>query len=246
MKSDEEIFAEKEKELKKTKETMSELESKLSMANRCLEASLNKEKEQQELMLQLQLQVDRLLMSNQQNKAGNNDDSGVSKLGSPSSMASSSSSKLSSQGGSQQQNQHARGAGGAGGGHHHAPLPHGRAKTAPQGNNNLLAPLDEKNSASGQPGGDGQKNRRAAAYSSPAVFTMDKFMQNFRARSQLLTETLEVRTSLFFFDRFQPVNILISNLFCLSSNLGERLCPPTERADVAARRRLSRRRRHSW
>ena len=45
LKSDEEIFAEKEKELKQLKESISELESKLSMTSRCLEASLNKEKE---------------------------------------------------------------------------------------------------------------------------------------------------------------------------------------------------------
>jgi chromosome segregation ATPase len=63
LKSDEEIFADKEKELNQLKENVSELESKLSMANRCLEASLNKEKEQQDLMLQLQIQLDKLMSS---------------------------------------------------------------------------------------------------------------------------------------------------------------------------------------
>ena len=41
------------------------LELKLSIANRYLEESFNKEKEQQELMLQLQIQLDKLMMNKQ-------------------------------------------------------------------------------------------------------------------------------------------------------------------------------------
>lgn len=199
LKSDEEIFKEKEKELIKMRETIGELESKLSMASRCLEASMYKEKEQQELMLQLQLQVDRLLLNNKMNEAGKlGDDSGVSKLGSPSSMTSSSStaSKMSPNAMTSAAATTTTTTTTGGGVRGVPPLPQARAKTAPQ-SNNLLTTLDEKNAAGGGGGNaetneNGQKNRRAAAYSSPAVFTMEKFMQNFRARSQLLAETLEV------------------------------------------------------
>lgn len=177
LKSDVEIFADKDKEVSQLKENINDLESKLTMANRCLEASLTKEKEQQELMLQLQLQLDRLILNNsalaKQDAAAtadrNNkqhDDSGVSKMSSPSSVSSLSSSKTTAAA--------AR------------PAAMPRAKTAPQSNSTTT--VEEK----GRGGGEEKKNTRAAAYSSPAQLTMEKFMQSFRARSQLLAETLEV------------------------------------------------------
>ena len=64
LKSDEEIFSDREKEISTLKETISELEAKLSLANRYLEASCQKEKEQQELMIQLQIQLDKTMQSN--------------------------------------------------------------------------------------------------------------------------------------------------------------------------------------
>ena len=67
MKSDEEIFLEKEKEINELKERMQDLDSNLFAANRYLEASLAKEKEQQELMVQLQIQLDNLMQGKQDN-----------------------------------------------------------------------------------------------------------------------------------------------------------------------------------
>ena len=61
LKSDEEIFADKEKEINDLKERIKDLESNLSAANRYLEASYAKEKEQQELMVQLQIQLDKMI-----------------------------------------------------------------------------------------------------------------------------------------------------------------------------------------
>lgn len=66
LKSDEEIFADKEKEISDLKERIKDLESNLSAANRYLEASYSKEKEQQELMVQLQIQLDRMMQGKQQ------------------------------------------------------------------------------------------------------------------------------------------------------------------------------------
>lgn len=68
LKSDEEIFADREKEITSLKDLVNELNSKLMTANRCLEAAFSREKEQQELMLQLQIQLDNLM----QNKASLN------------------------------------------------------------------------------------------------------------------------------------------------------------------------------
>jgi hypothetical protein len=171
-----------------------DLESKLSMSNRCLEASLNKEKEQQGLMLQLQLQQDRLLMANNNNNNNKNkqqtsdesstsgkltsNDSGVGKLSTASSSTQSQMTMPPKQ-----------------------PLP--RAKTAPQTTGLLSTGEKEKLSIQQQQQQlqqqlyqqqlqpSNKRNQRAAAYSSPALFTLEKFMQSFRARSQLLTETLE-------------------------------------------------------
>lgn len=170
-----------------------DLESKLSMSNRCLESSLNKEKEQQELMLQLQLQLDRLLMANNNNNINKNkqqtsdesstsgkltsNDSGVGKLSTASSSTHSQMTMPPKQ-----------------------PLP--RAKTAPQTTSLLSTGEKEKLSIQQQQQlqqqlyqqqlqPNNKRNQRAAAYSSPALFTLEKFMQSFRARSQLLTETLE-------------------------------------------------------
>ena len=67
LKSDEEIFADKEKEINDLKERIKDLETNLSTANRYLEASYAKEKEQQELMVQLQIQLDKMIQGRQQN-----------------------------------------------------------------------------------------------------------------------------------------------------------------------------------
>ena len=77
LKSDEEIFADKEKEINKLKEIIDEVEAKLSTANRYLEVSFSKEKEQQELMLQLQIQLDKLMQNRPEsnNVANTNDPS---------------------------------------------------------------------------------------------------------------------------------------------------------------------------
>ena len=66
MKSDEEIFSDKEKEINSLKDIISDLEVKLSTANHYLEASYQKEKEQKELMLQLQMQLDKLMKNKMQ------------------------------------------------------------------------------------------------------------------------------------------------------------------------------------
>jgi predicted nucleic acid-binding Zn-ribbon protein len=65
LKSDEEIFTDKEKEINDLKERIKDLESNLSAANRYLEASYAKEKEQQELMVQLQIQLDKMMQGKQ-------------------------------------------------------------------------------------------------------------------------------------------------------------------------------------
>ncbi len=67
LKSDEEIFADKEKEINDLKERIKDLEANLSAANRYLEGSYAKEKEQQELMVQLQIQLDKMMQGKQQN-----------------------------------------------------------------------------------------------------------------------------------------------------------------------------------
>ena len=68
LKSDEEIFSDREKEISTLKDTVNDLETKLSLANRYLEAAYNKEKEQQELMIQLQIQLDKTMQSKKQNE----------------------------------------------------------------------------------------------------------------------------------------------------------------------------------
>lgn len=161
MKSDEEIFADKEKELNQLKENINELESKLSIANRCLEASLNKEKEQQDLMLQLQIQIDKLMSSKKQFEATNKIESGKQNNMDSGVRVSSNRGPNNSQLSAAEINAKQR------------------AKTAPQSNSSMINPTNQV------------AKRNRAAYSSPAVFTLERFMQSFRARSQLLTETLE-------------------------------------------------------
>ena len=142
MKSDEEIFSDKENEINHLKELISDLEQKLQFSNRCLEQSLNKEREQQELLLQLQLQLDNLIAQKQDSDSQNT--SGYKSLN----ISNKSLNKLVNQ----------------------------RAKTAP-----VEESINKK------------INVRPGAYSTPAISNgnLDRFMQNFRARSQLLTETLE-------------------------------------------------------
>ncbi|CAF0882015.1 unnamed protein product [Brachionus calyciflorus] len=144
LKSDEEIFADKENEINTLKELVNDLEQKLTVSNRCLEQSLSKEKEQQELMLQLQLQLDNLISHN---KIDNTNDLSSNTSGYKSLSTSSKSIKIVNQ----------------------------RAKTAP---------VDETTK---------KANPRQGAYSTPVLSSnnLERFMQNFRARSQLLTETLE-------------------------------------------------------
>jgi hypothetical protein len=67
LKSDEEIFAERDVEMKFLKENITELETKLSTAYRNLEDSVNKQKEQQEIMLQMQIQLDKQMQNKQNN-----------------------------------------------------------------------------------------------------------------------------------------------------------------------------------
>jgi len=69
LKSDEEIFSDREKEISTLKDTINELEAKLSLANRYLEAACQKEKEQQELMIQLQIQLDKTMQINKKQQA---------------------------------------------------------------------------------------------------------------------------------------------------------------------------------
>ncbi|RNA21690.1 Kinesin KIF27 [Brachionus plicatilis] len=141
LKSDEEIFADKENEINSLKELASDLDQKLQFSNRCLEQSLNKEREQQDLLLQLQLQLDNLIAHKRDSDSPNT--SGYKSL----SGSSKSLNKLVNQ----------------------------RAKTAP---------VEETPK---------KLNVRPGAYSTPSISNnnLDTFMQNFRARSQLLTETLE-------------------------------------------------------
>lgn len=181
MKSDEEIFSDREKEISSLKDTINELEAKLSLANRYLEASYNKEKEQQELMLQLQIQIDKLM----QNKK-NADYSSGSKLNSEqfkqmndnsitiNSQLNAGGSKLSSNKGSTQTSITNNSLS------HNAKL---RAKTAPNGQiiPSIIESVNENNA----------ERKPRGVYSSPAVFNLERVMQNFRARSQLLAETLE-------------------------------------------------------
>lgn len=141
LKSDEEIFSDKENEINNLKEKISDLEQKLQFSNRYLEQSLNKEREQQELLLQLQLQLDNLIANKQDSDSPNT--SGYKSLN----VSNKSLNKIVNQ----------------------------RAKTAP---------VEESNK---------KLHVRPGAYSTPALSNsnLDRFMQNFRARSQLLTETLE-------------------------------------------------------
>lgn len=166
LKSDEEIFADKEKEINDLKEMVNDLEQKLSISNRCLEASLNKEKEQQELMLQLQLQLDKLIQ-NKNAKLNSPNDTSSQSSGYKSHKTSNSNISPGTSTPTKQQalNQ--------------------RAKTAPinQSVQNLNDPSNATNLNT-------ERNNRTV-YSSPAVFNLERFMQSFRARSQLLTETLE-------------------------------------------------------
>ena len=67
LKSDEEIFAERDVEMKFHKENITELETKLATAYRNLEDSVNKQKEQQEIMLQMQIQLDKQMQNKQNN-----------------------------------------------------------------------------------------------------------------------------------------------------------------------------------
>jgi hypothetical protein len=173
LKSDEEIFTEKDKELKAVKDTVNELETKLTLANRYLEVSFNKEKEQQELMLQLQIQLDKLMQNKQNNE-------NTFKYNDEDALANDGLSHKPPMGGTNNNTSKFR------------------SKTAP--NNHHLDENQVKNfhnflknnkikSIHFQKTLDKNKNR--SVYSSPALFTLERVMQSFRARSQILAETLE-------------------------------------------------------
>lgn len=147
LKSDEEIFEDKEREIKGLKETIADYESKVNMANRYLESAYQKEKEQSELMLQMQMQIESLLQQQQSSD----------QLFNKTNKAAGHTSQLQQQ--YQAQNE--------------AKL---RAKTAP-----INQGETEKT----------KHNSRAEVHSSPANFSLERVMQSFRARTQLLAETLE-------------------------------------------------------
>ena len=173
LKSDEEIFADREKELSSMKDTVNDLEAKLSLANRYLEASYNKEKEQQELMIQLQIQLDKTMQNKKQNSNSEltsatqtlfKDESETSIMKNNAGPSKPSSNKTSIVNNSLSVNAKQR------------------AKTAP--NEQLLNEPSQSEKT-------GDKKKLRSVYSSPAIFNLERVMQNFRARSQLLAETLE-------------------------------------------------------
>ena len=167
LKSDEEIFNDKEKEINQMKEALDDMQAKVNMANRYLEASYSKEKEQSELMLQMQMQIESLAKQLENAAKSNNE------------------------GKQQQQDQHSKAYTNTKGGAGQSPVDlKQRAKTAP-------------NHAASQPNRKLQENegdslkpppltdKLPGAHSSPAEFSLDRIMQSFRARTQLIVDTLE-------------------------------------------------------
>ena len=204
LKSDEEIFTDKEKEIASLKELSSELEAKLSLANRYLETSFSKEKEQQELMLQLQMQLDKLMQERahkqqqqQQQQQGDSRPLPQSPMSTPHKQHDESSGSKLSQ---------ATSTGGGGGGGAATTKHQTRSKTAPHSHATATAAaaaaaLTTQSTASHihkqmpttptTTAAVGGERAKRMINSSPAVFYMERIMQSFRARSQLLAETLE-------------------------------------------------------
>ncbi len=174
MKSDEEIFADKEKEIKSLKEAINDLENKCATTSRYLEQAYNKEKEQSELMLQMQMHIESLMSQNNNTNNNNNNKNNSNISEYDDSIAGENSKMLfhltSSQKSSNQ-----------------APDPKQRAKTAPvnnqQGGENQDGQMQQQQQR--------KHNKRPGVHSSPAVFSLDRVMQSFRARTQLFAEALE-------------------------------------------------------
>lgn len=172
LKSDEEIFADKERELAQLKERLAEAEDRLQTNGAYLEAAFAKEKAQQALMLQLQIQLDTLASkqsaaANRQqedgelfHKAAANETTAPGGLG-QAEFKTAVAAKLNS-----------------------------RAKTA--GMVELLTASQKNDMIGGGGGGGGDKAYcKRTVNSSPALVTLERVMQSFRARSQILAETLE-------------------------------------------------------
>lgn len=172
LKSDEEIFADKERELAQLKERLAEAEDRLHTNGAYLEAAFAKEKAQQALMLQLQIQLDTLASkqsaaaSRQQedgelfHKSAANETPAPGQFAQAELKTATVAAKLNS-----------------------------RAKTA--GMVELLT-ASQKNDMIGDGGAGGDKPCcKRTVNSSPALVTLERVMQSFRARSQILAETLE-------------------------------------------------------
>ncbi len=174
MKSDEEIFADKEKEIQSLKETINDLENKCAMTSRYLEQAYSKEKEQSELMLQMQMHIESLMAQATYNNPSNLNEYDESISGEGDGK------QFFQMGQSTQRNSNL------------PPDPKQRAKTAPVNNkqNQDEEAINSENQS--QQNQDQRKhNKRPGVHSSPAVFSLDRVMQSFRARTQLLAEALE-------------------------------------------------------
>ena len=155
------------------RDLVTDLEAKLALANRYLEAAFDKEKEQQELMLQLQIQLDTLMQqraNSQQDDTGNRVPGGVEHFKKQNNQ-------FFTVNQINQQDNFAK---------NELIDNKCRAKTAPNAAGTLLTTSQKISESSG--GGD---KKQRTVNSSPALFTLDRVMQSFRARSQILAETLE-------------------------------------------------------
>jgi hypothetical protein len=141
---------------------VNDLETKLHTSNRYLETAFEKEKEQQELMLQLQIQLDTLM----QNKPKNNNNSYISKDNDVSQNQLFTINKINESDKNKLGNEESNNT-------------KSRAKTAP----NTHPDLKDVDLT--------DKKQQRTVNSSPALFTLERVMQSFRARSQILAETLE-------------------------------------------------------
>ena len=156
------------------RELVTDLEAKLALANRYLEAAFDKEKEQQELMLQLQIQLDTLMQqraNSQQDESGNRATGGVDHFKKQNNQF------FTVNPINQQDNFSSK---------NELIDNKCRAKTAPNAAGTLLT-ASQKMSESV----NGGVKKQRTVNSSPALFTLDRVMQSFRARSQILAETLE-------------------------------------------------------
>jgi hypothetical protein len=151
LKSDEEIFADKERELAALKERLAEAEDRLHTNGAYLEAAFAKEKAQQALMLQLQIQLDTLASKNLNGDLFHKPVA-ANEINVPKAECLALKS---------------------------------RAQTA--GLVELLT-ASQKNDMIG---GVNKAHSKRTVNSSPALVMLERVMQSFRARSQILAETLE-------------------------------------------------------